>query len=183
MFTRMEAECSKEKAEEEAYDLGVAETQATLKAQVPEVCRLYCSQVWNEALKQAGVEVSSNLWKAERVYYPPAIREDATPSSKVRDALEEVEATGPGAALAITSSKEPAKESDPSGVVETNEGQNPVAPQETVGSTGDASVSHAEGPVLLVEPLQLVPLGDGSKDLETSSTQSSEVGAEARSKE
>ena len=34
VFTRTEAECSKEKAEEDAYDLGVAETQATLKAQV-----------------------------------------------------------------------------------------------------------------------------------------------------
>ena len=32
MFAKMEAECSKEKAEEEAYDLGVAETQATFKA-------------------------------------------------------------------------------------------------------------------------------------------------------
>ena len=45
MFARTKAECSKEKAEEEAYDLGVAETHATLKAQVPRVCRLYCSQV------------------------------------------------------------------------------------------------------------------------------------------
>ena len=45
MFARIEAECSKEKAEEDAYDLGVAETQATLKAQVLRVCRLYCSQV------------------------------------------------------------------------------------------------------------------------------------------
>ena len=44
------------------------------------------------------------------------------PSSKVRDALEEVEAAGPDATLAITSSKEPAKESDPSRAVETNEG-------------------------------------------------------------
>ena len=79
MFARTEAECSKEKAEEEAYDLGVAETQATLKAQVPGVCRLYCSQVWNEALKQAGVEASSDLWKAEHMYYPPAIREDPPP--------------------------------------------------------------------------------------------------------
>ena len=35
MFARMEAECSKKKAEEEAYNLGVAETQATLKAQIP----------------------------------------------------------------------------------------------------------------------------------------------------
>ena len=51
MFAKSKAECSKEKVEEEAYDLGVAETQATLKAQVPRVCRLYCSQVWIEALK------------------------------------------------------------------------------------------------------------------------------------
>ena len=42
VFAKIEIECSKEKAEEEAYDLGVAETQATLKAQVPGVCRLYC---------------------------------------------------------------------------------------------------------------------------------------------
>ena len=62
------------------------------------------------------------------MYYPPAIREDAPPSSEVRDALEEVEVAGPKAALAITSSKEPAKESDPSGATETNEGQNPDAP-------------------------------------------------------
>ena len=60
-FARTEAESSKEKAEEEAYDLGVAKTQATLKAQVPRVCRLYCSQVWNKALKQAGVGASSDL--------------------------------------------------------------------------------------------------------------------------
>ena len=43
VFARTEAECSKEKAEEEAYDVGVAKTQATLKAQVLGVCRLYCS--------------------------------------------------------------------------------------------------------------------------------------------
>ena len=40
VFARSEAESSKEKAEEEAYNLGVAETQTTLKAQVPGVCRL-----------------------------------------------------------------------------------------------------------------------------------------------
>ena len=69
-FARTEAECSKEKAEEEAYDAGVAEIEAALKAQVPGVCRLCCSQVWNEALKQAGVDASSNLWKAECVFFP-----------------------------------------------------------------------------------------------------------------
>ena len=43
MFARAEAESSKEKADEEAYDLEVVETQVTLKAQVPGVCKLYCS--------------------------------------------------------------------------------------------------------------------------------------------
>ena len=104
-------------------------------------------------------------------------------SSKVRDALKEVEVAGLKAALAITSSKEPAKESDPSGAAETNEGQNPDAPQETIGSTGDALVSLAKGPVLFIEPLQSVPFGKGFKDLETSLAQLSKVGAEARSKE
>ena len=80
VYAKTEAECSKKKAEEKAYDLRVAETQAALKAQVPGVCRLYYSQVWNEALKQAGVKASSDLWKAERVYYPSAIREDAPPT-------------------------------------------------------------------------------------------------------
>ena len=128
MFARAEAECSKEKAEEEAYDLGVSETQATLKAQVPGVCRLYYSQVWNEALKQVEVEASSDLWKVEHVYYPLTIREDALSSSEVRNAPEEVEAAGPGAVLAIASSEEPDKESEPSGAAGTNEGQNPDAP-------------------------------------------------------
>ena len=73
-FARTEAETAKEKAEEEGYKARVAETQALLKAQIPGVCRLYCSQVWDEALKRAGVEASSDLWKAESICYPPAIR-------------------------------------------------------------------------------------------------------------
>ena len=70
----------------------------------------------------------SVLWKAECMYYPPAIREDASSSSEAKDALGQTEATGPDAALAITSSKEPAEESGSSGAVETDEGQNPDAP-------------------------------------------------------
>ena len=55
--------------------------------------------------------------------------------------------------------------------------------QIAIRSTSDTLVSLAEGPVLLVKPLQSIPLGKGFKDLETSPTQLSEVGAEARSKE
>ena len=49
------------------------------------------------------------------MFYPPAIREDAIPSSEVKDAPEEVEAASPGAVLAITSPDVPGKESGPSG--------------------------------------------------------------------
>ena len=44
-FARNEAETAKETAEDEGYNVGVADTQASLKAQIPGVCRLYCSQV------------------------------------------------------------------------------------------------------------------------------------------
>ena len=63
------------------------------------------------------------------MYYPPTIKEDVPSSSEVRDAPEEVKATGPGAVLTITSSKEPAKESGPSSAAETNEGQNLMHPK------------------------------------------------------
>ena len=117
------------------------------------------------------------------MYYPLTIREGAPSSSEVRDAPEEVKAAGPGATSAVTSSEELAKESEPSGVAKTNEGQNPDAPQETVGSTGDVPIFHAGGPVLLVKPLQVVPLSKGPKDIETPPAQPSKVGAETRSKE
>ena len=69
------------------------------------------------------------------MFYPPAIREDATPSSEVRDAPEEVEVASPGAAPVITSPKVPAKENGPSGATGT-----------------DDPVSYIEGPVILVGP-------------------------------
>ena len=39
-FTINEAEAARDKAEEEGYETGVAETQTSLKAQIPGVCRL-----------------------------------------------------------------------------------------------------------------------------------------------
>ena len=42
-FARNEAEVAKETAEDDGYNAGVVETQATLKAQIPGVCRFYCS--------------------------------------------------------------------------------------------------------------------------------------------
>ena len=77
----------------------------------------------------------------------------------------------------------PVKESGPSRVARIDEGQDPDAPKETIGSVGDAPVSYVEGPVIVIEPLQSVPLGEGSKDPENSPTQLSEERVEAKSKE
>ena len=48
----------------------MAETEEALRAKVSGIYRNYYSQVWNEALNQAGVEASSVLRKTESVYYP-----------------------------------------------------------------------------------------------------------------
>ena len=60
-----------EKAEQDGYKVGVVETEDTLRAKVFSVCRIYCLQVWNEALNQAGVDASSALRRAKNIYYPP----------------------------------------------------------------------------------------------------------------
>ena len=63
----------------------MAETEETLRAEVPLVCRIYYAQTWNEVLNQAGVEASSELRKAENVFYPTAICTSAPLSSQAED--------------------------------------------------------------------------------------------------
>ena len=71
---KVEAEQATNVAEQKGYNLGVAEIEETLRAEVPMVCHIYCAQTWDEALNQAGVEASSESRKEENVFYPPAIR-------------------------------------------------------------------------------------------------------------
>ena len=40
---RVEAEKERDEAEQKGYDLGVAETEETLRVEVPTVCRIYCA--------------------------------------------------------------------------------------------------------------------------------------------
>ena len=54
-----------------------------------------------------------------------------------------------------------------------DESQDPDAPKETARSVSDDPVSHIEGPVIIIEPLQSVPLAEGSKDPEISPAQPS----------
>ena len=53
------AEKERDEAEQHGYDVDVAETEDALKAEVPTVCRAYCTQTWEEALNRAGIDASS----------------------------------------------------------------------------------------------------------------------------
>ena len=77
------------KPSKKGYELGKAETEEALRAEVPEVCRIFCARTWSEALDRAGVETSSELRKPENVYYPEAIC-SSTPQSYQVDTLSPV---------------------------------------------------------------------------------------------
>ena len=65
-----EAKKAIEKAKQDGYDVRVAKTEETLKAEVSGVCRTYCLQVWNEVFNQAGVEASSTLKREKKCLLP-----------------------------------------------------------------------------------------------------------------
>ena len=71
---KLKAEKERDEAEQHGYDVGVAETEDTLRAEVPAVCRAYCVQTWEEALNQAGVEASSGLRRPESIIFPLALQ-------------------------------------------------------------------------------------------------------------
>ena len=76
---KLNAEKERDEAEQHSYDVGVAETEDALRAEVPAVCRAYYAQTWEEALNQAGIDVSSELRKPENIVFPLALQ---TPNQK-----------------------------------------------------------------------------------------------------
>ena len=71
---KVKTEKERDKAEQYGYDVGVAETEDAFRAEVPTVCRAYCTQTWEEALNRAGIEASSELRKPENIVFPLALQ-------------------------------------------------------------------------------------------------------------
>ena len=63
------AEKARDQAKQDGYDMGIVEIEEALKVEVLGVYRADYLQVWNEALNLARVEASSELRRAENVYY------------------------------------------------------------------------------------------------------------------
>ena len=71
---KAKAEKERDEAEQHGYDVGVAETEDALRAEVPAVCLAYYTQTWEEALNRAGIDASSELRRLENIIFPPALQ-------------------------------------------------------------------------------------------------------------
>ena len=71
---KVRAEKERDEAEQHGYDVGVAETEDALRVEVPAMCHAYCTQTWEEALNQAGIEASSELREPENIVFPLALQ-------------------------------------------------------------------------------------------------------------
>ena len=71
---KAQAERERDEVEQHGYDVGVAKTEDALRAEVPAVCRAYCTQTWEEVLNRAGIDASSELRKPENIIFPPALQ-------------------------------------------------------------------------------------------------------------
>ena len=133
---KVEAEKARDEAEQHGYDVDVAKTEDTLRAQVPAVCRTYCAQTWEEALNRAGVESSSELRRPENVYFPLAIRASAPPSiqgdvtSTVTDPVQEAQPQDP---LPLNQPKQP---KEPEVSKDTSSNKTVEVPQDGAASQG-----------------------------------------------
>ena len=157
-FSKTEAETAKDKAKEMGYEAGVAKTQAFLKAQILGLCRLYCSQVWDEALKRAGVEASSDLRKVESVFYPPAIRDTISTSSETMNVPQEAETAQSEVAQIIIIPGESTKGGEPHEATEAPRGLNPKMPQEAAKSIVSARSLVPRSRPSLFSPFRPFPL-------------------------
>ena len=104
-----EVEKVRNEAKQQGYDIGMAETEESLNVEVSRVCMNYCSQVWYEALNQAGVEVSSILRKPESVHYPLAIRPSIPTNSSTVTVPKVTEAGKDSPAEVLISSNKPSE--------------------------------------------------------------------------
>ena len=172
-FARNEAEVAKDKAEDEGYNTGVVKTQASLKAQIPGVCRLYCFQVWEEVLKRVGVDASSDLWKVESIFYPSAIREAASTSSEAVSNQHESGVTQSEAAQISVPLGESLEGEEPHDAIEAPGGINPKMPKEVTEPVVGAQIPVAKEPAILAQPLQAIPLTEVPKSIETDPAQPS----------
>ena len=183
-----EAEKAKDQVEQDGYEVGVAKIEEAFRAEVSEVCRYYCLQVWNEALNQAGVKASSALRKAESMYYPPGIRALGSSGFKTDTAFKEADVGNESPTKTLPLVQSPSKEVELPEVAEKPAGvtkevaydaiQPPVAPKD---QSKEKEVPHNMEIILATLP---IPTKEDLKDksLASSKATSTQPGKTSKDK-
>ena len=106
---KAQAEKERDEAEQHGYDVGMAETEDALRAEVLVVCRAYCTQTWEEALNRARIDASSELRKPKNIIFPPAlqIRNQKEVAPPVTQPAEEAQPQNPPLSNQQEQDKEP----------------------------------------------------------------------------
>ena len=99
------------------------------------------------------MEASSDLWKAESVFYPPAICETALASSETMSIPQEAEAAQLETAQIIVIPSESTEGGEPYEATEAPGGLNPEMPQKVAKSIVNAQIFGAEELAIFVQPL------------------------------
>ena len=104
------------------------------------------------------MDASSDLWKAENIFYPTAICETTSTSSVTMDDQPE-EGVTPSEDLQVSgSSGKTLKEGELQDVIEISQHMDPEAPREVTEPVAGIQVSSAEEPATLAQPPQAIPL-------------------------
>ena len=117
------------------------------------------------------MDASSDLWKAESIFYPPAIHETAQSSSEAVRDPEEASAAQSEAVEIIVPSGESSDREEPPDTARAPEDLNSEAPKEGAEPTASAQIPSTEEPVILAQPLQAIPLAKVPKSPDTDPAQ------------
>ena len=104
------------------------------------------------------MDASSDLWKAESIFYPMAIREATSTSSVATDDQPEEEVTPSKDLQASGSSSKAPKEGELQDVIVISQHMDPEAPKEVTEPVVGIQVSSTEEPATLAQPPQAIPL-------------------------
>ena len=99
------------------------------------------------------MDASSDLWKAESIFYPPAIHETASSSSKAMRDLQEASAAQSEAAQIIVPSGELTDRGEPLDATKAPGGLNLEMSKEGTEPTVSAQIPDAKEPAILAQPL------------------------------
>ena len=95
------------------------------------------------------MDASSDLWKAESIFYPPAIREAVSASSEAVSDQHEVGVTQSEAAQIIVPHGESFEGGEPHDAMEAPEDMNPEMSKEVAEPTVGAQIPVVEEPAIL----------------------------------